>query len=125
MALDRKTSVGVGLAVMGLVAITYQQTCPKVADLRVGQPMHPEAVASERQARWISAGMVGLVTAITRDPTVFILGAGTVICYSWLHRFATARDPISQTTMFVPASPVNMHTAGGVVSGATASPTIP
>jgi len=123
MALDRKTSVGVGLATMGLVAVTYTQVCPKVADLRVGRAQHPDAVASERAARWTSGGMVVGVALITRDPTVFIMGAVAVISYSWLHRFAAARDPITASTQFVTAPPVSQHAGDGMASGYT--PSIP
>lgn len=120
MALERKTSVAVGLATMGLVWGVYGQVLPRVADLRAGDAHNDQAASAEKAARWTSGGLVVGVSLITKDPTVFIMGAVAVIAFSWLHRHANAIDPQLGTTV-IPSSRAMMHDmvpAAGYTAGA-------
>ena len=91
--LDRKTSVGVGVATMGLVWGVYNQVCPKVADLRASRSGDAAAAASEKTARWTAGMLVVGVSLLTRDATVFILGGTAVVAFSWMHRHANMVNP--------------------------------
>lgn len=106
--LDRKTSLGVGLAVMGLVAYTYDQVLPEVTDIRAADQGNPTIAAAEKSARWTSAGIVLIVAGISRDPTVFILGATAVVALSWLHRHANIVHP-TQGSVSLPSSRTTVH----------------
>lgn len=111
MALDRKTSLGVGLATMGLTWAIYGQTCPGVADLRVGKSQDPHAAAAEKTARWTAGGMIVAVSLIAKDTTVFIMGGSMLVALSWMHRQAnhvsgalgTSVTPSSRATIHDPA----------------------
>lgn len=93
MPLDRKGSVGVGLAVAALVYGIYDQTVPPTVDIRVQQAGDRDLAAAEKNARWISAGLVGVVSIITMDATVFILGGSMVVALSWSKRHANHCAP--------------------------------
>lgn len=116
MALDRKTSVAVGLGAMGLVWGVYGQVCPKVADLRVGTPNDADATSAEKAARWTSGALVVGISLITRDATVFIMGGVAVVAFSWLHRHANAVNPTMGSA--VTPSSRSVHAApDGVTAG--------
>lgn len=97
--LDRKTSVGVGLATMALVYGIYDQTVPATIDVRVQQAGDRDLAAAEKNARWISGAVVAGIALITMDATVFIMGAGMVIALSWSKRHANYCDPTRGTSM--------------------------
>ena len=108
--LDSKTSVAIGLGAMGLVWGIYGQVVPKIADLRVSAANDRDANSAEKAARWTSGGAVVVISLITRDATVFILGGSMVIAMSWLHRHANAVDPTTKTPI-VPSSRDLVHDA--------------
>lgn len=111
-------SVGVGLATMGLVAVTYNQFCPRLTDLSVAGAHNRDAARSEKAARYTSAALVIGITVVTRDAKVAIMGAVAVIAYSWQHRYAIAYDP-AQARVATPTSPVPIHAADGMPAGYT------
>src|SRR5687768_3091617 len=86
--LSRPTSLGLGLATMGIAWAVYGQTCPKIADMRVGRRDDPHGAAAEKTARWTAGGIVVAVALIAKDATVFIMGASMVVALSWMHRQA-------------------------------------
>ena len=97
--LDRKTSVGVGLATMALVYGIYDQTVPATVDIRVQQAGDRDLAAAEKNARWISGAVVLGVSLITMDATVFILGATMVVALSWSKRHANYCQPGGITSL--------------------------
>lgn len=101
--LDRKTSVAIGLASVGVVWGVYQQVVPRVCDIRACTPGDTNLAAAEKAARWTSGAIVVGIALITRDATVFVMGGGAVVAFSWLHREANMVDPMSAT--LTPASP--------------------
>ena len=116
MSLDRKTSVGVGLATIGLVAVTYGQFCPNAADLRAGTPNDRMASGSEKAARWTAGALVTLVSLITKDPTVFVMGGSAVVAYSWQHRYANMVNPMTASAL-IPSSRQTVHAGDGLPAG--------
>jgi hypothetical protein len=113
---DRKAAVGVGLATMGLVYYTYDQALPPLTDVRTADRNDRNGLAAEKAARWTGAGLVALMTFITRDATVFIMGGSSVILMSWLHRHALMVDP-TIAGISLPSSRTSVHAGDGTPAG--------
>lgn len=97
--MDTGASVGVGLGLAALVYGIYDACLPPIVDQRNAVPGEPESTQAEKTARWSSAALVAVVSAITMDPTVFILGASMVIIESWMYRHANhAVEPAGSPT---------------------------
>lgn len=118
MALKRETSVGVGLATMGLVWATYSQVTPRVVDMRVSRSDEPNAAAAEKTARWASGAMVVGISLITRDATVFIMGGLAVVSLSWMTRHANHTKPTASMG-YLPTAPQASPMTDGVAAGYT------
>lgn len=88
--LGRESSVTVGLATAAVVWGIYQVSMPAIADVRVSEPHDRDLAATERTAAWTSAAVVGGISLIAKDPTVFVIGASMIIALSWWHRHANA-----------------------------------
>lgn len=105
---DRKTALAIGLATMGLVAYTYDQILPEVTDIRAAPEGNSTIASAERAARFTSAGLVIGISVISRDATVFIMGAVAVIALSWLHRHANMVNPTTGR-LSLPSSRAMLH----------------
>lgn len=92
--LKPEVSLGVGLATAALVYATYNGALPSVADVRVAKPGNPDVDASRKLAAWTSAGIVGAVSLMAKDPTVFVIGGAMVIALDWWHRHANQVNPL-------------------------------
>jgi hypothetical protein len=119
--MDTAASVAVGLGLAGLVYATYNQALPPIVDQRNAPPGEPESTQAEKTARWTAGGMVAVVSLITMDPTVFIIGATSVVAFSWMYRHANhacepAGSPTSQPSSRELAS-IEVN-AGQVYAGA-------
>lgn len=113
--LSKQASVGVGLGLAALVSYIFDQATPPLVDIRVNPP-DADLAAAEKAARWSSAGLVVGVSLITRDGTVFIMGALTVVVLSWLHRHANMVDP-SASMASIPSSRTQVHMGDGTAVG--------
>jgi hypothetical protein len=118
MALAPTASIGVGVAMVGIVYGIYDQVLPEVTDIRVQESGDRDLAAAEKTARWASAGMVTAVSLIAWDPTVFIIGASAVVVFSWMHRHANWVDP-HQGAASSPSSRQLVHQAGNIAPGYT------
>lgn len=105
--LKPEVSLGVGLATAALVYATYNGALPSVADVRVAKPNNPDVNAARRLAAWTSAGVVGAVSLMAKDPTVFVIGGAMVIALDWWHRYADQVNP----TISKVAGNIGMQTA--------------
>lgn len=119
--MDRVESVGVGLAMMGIVWGVYSQALPPMVDQRAAPPGEPHSTQQEKIARWTAAGLVGMVSLITMDATVFILGGSAVIAFSWMYRHANfGCDPMGPTSLpssrNLAAASVSVDGVGGQAS---------
>lgn len=114
MALERKTSVGVGLGAIAVVWGIYNQSLPTVADARVAQPANTDLAAAEKSARWTAGAVVTGLALITWDATVFIFGAGALIAFSWMHRHANQVNP-AQGAAYLPSSRAQSPDGSAVV----------
>jgi hypothetical protein len=90
-----EASLGMGLATGVVVFAIYSHSMPSVVDHRVGDANDPDAGASERTARWLSAGTVAAISLIAKDPTVFVIGGAMVVALSIWHRYSNMFDPVT------------------------------
>ena len=94
MGLKPETSITVGLATAALVYAVYSNATPSITEIRAAKPMDTDVEASRKLAAWTSAGIVGGVSLIAKDPTIFIIGGTMVIVLDWWHRHANAVNPL-------------------------------
>lgn len=85
-------SVTVALGVAAGVLALYGNL-PDTPLIRISEPDDEDMANEERKAALLSAAFVSGVAAITRDPTVFVIGGLTMITCSWWHKHANAFDP--------------------------------
>lgn len=91
--LKPEVSLGVGLGTGAVVAAVYYNALPPLVDIRVGQPQNKDVAAGRKAAAWTSAGIVGGISLLAKDPTIFAVGAAFVIVLDWWYRHANAVDP--------------------------------
>lgn len=117
--LKPEVSLGVGLATAALVYATYNGALPSVADVRVAKPNNPDVGAARRLAAWTSAGVVGAVSLMAKDPTVFVIGGAMVIALDWWHRYSDQVNPmIGKVAGSIGVTPTAAQTGAGDVSSA-------
>jgi hypothetical protein len=93
MALKPDMSVSVGLATAAVVYAVYSNATPSITEIRAAKPNDSDVEASRKMASWLSAGVVGGISLITKDPTIFIIGGGMVIALDWYTRHANLVNP--------------------------------
>lgn len=91
--LKPEVSIGVGLATAAVVYGVYTTAVPTIADVRSLPPQTGDIVSAERSAAWMSAAVVGAISLIAKDPTVFILGGSMVVALSWWYKHADTVNP--------------------------------
>jgi len=95
MALKPEVSLPVALATGTVVYTIYNQGLPGRADVSVGQPGDETIEQVRKQNAWMAAAVVGGVSLIAKDPTVFIVGGTMVVALDWLTRYANFRNPLT------------------------------
>lgn len=95
MALKPEMSVAAGLATATLVYSIYNRGLPSAADIRTLEQHNADVDAIRKQNTWIAAGVVGAISLISKDPTIFVVGGAMVIALDWSTRHADAVNPIT------------------------------
>lgn len=88
--LKPEVSIGTALGLSGLVIAIHQSATPSIADLRStvpGTPPHADVSRSRRQATWLSIAAVSLVSLLTKDARVFIVGGTVAVAYDVWERY--------------------------------------
>ncbi len=93
MALKPESSLIGGLALASVVYGVYSQATPTIAAIRVAKANDPDIASARKLAAWSTAGVVGAVSLIAQDKTMFIMGAGMIVLLDWWHRHANLVDP--------------------------------
>lgn len=91
--LKPEVSIGVGLATAAVVYGVYTTALPSIADVRSLPSQTGDTVAAEKTAAWMSAAVVGAISLIAKDPTVFILGGSMVVALSWWYKHSNTVNP--------------------------------
>lgn len=79
MALKPEFSVMGGLAVGALVFAIHTNATPTQADIQALPAGVPDVDRAERNATWLSAGIVSAVSLVARDPMIFIMGSAITV----------------------------------------------
>jgi hypothetical protein len=95
MALPAQNSLMVGLATAAVVYGVYQINLPTTAQVRASEPQNQHIDTSRKAATWTAAAIVGGISLLAHDPTVFVIGGATLIFLDFSHRHANATDNVS------------------------------
>jgi hypothetical protein len=91
--LKPQDSVISGVAVAALVAAIWSKSLPDSATLHATQAYDNNVEAGRKKANWTSAFVVSLVTLLTRDVNIFILGGLVDIAFDIHARHALITHP--------------------------------
>lgn len=94
MNLKPEVSLGVGLATAAVVGGVYVNALPTLAEVRISKPQDQDLEAARKVAAWTSAAIVGGISLLAKDPTVFIVGGAMVIITDWWYRHANVVNPM-------------------------------
>lgn len=123
MALKPPESIASGLAVAGVVYAIHTNFTPSMADMSGLPAGNSDVDSSERQATWLSVGVVAGVSLLAKDPTIFVIGSGMTIALAWMTRHAVWTDPKAALSGAV-AMP-SLSSANDLATGPAATATTP
>jgi hypothetical protein len=113
---NETVAVGVGLGVVD--AFIFNTHLPAIADIRTADPQNTDIDASRRTATGLCIAINGLVSVMTRDWNVFLIGGVVTVGLAWLTVHANAVHPATGT-MVIPGSdavPADQDNAAGPYS---------
>ena len=88
MSLKPEASIMSALAVSAVVFAIHSNATPTNADMQ-GLPVGTKDVdRSERQATWLSAGVVAGISLLAKDPTIFVVGSAVTVALAFTSRHA-------------------------------------
>lgn len=119
--LKPEVSIPVGLATSMVVYAVYQQATPSIGDIRALPPGNTDIKRSEKQASWLSAGLVAMTSLIAKDPVILWFGSATIVGMAWWTRHANHVTP----SLGMPATPTERAVAGSVRDAPAAMQTAP
>ena len=88
---SQSVATGVGIGVVDL--FVFNQHLPPMADIRTAQPHNTDVDAARRQATGMCIAVNGLVSLMTRDWNVFLIGGVVTVGMSYLAVHANALNP--------------------------------
>jgi hypothetical protein len=91
---DAEISIALATGVMAYAG--YQFALPSMADVRSLEPNNKDIQSSERVAAWTAAGIVSVVSLLTKSAAVFMVGGLVVIGTSWTARHADQVNTVSK-----------------------------
>jgi hypothetical protein len=96
MALRPEVSLPVALATGTVVYTIYNQGLPGQADIRAHGSVGDQTLESVRkQNLWTAAAVVGGISLIAKDATVFIVGGAMVVALDWMTRANNFTNPLT------------------------------
>jgi hypothetical protein len=84
-------AIGVGLGAVDV--FIFSQHCASGVDIRTAMPQNDDADACRRQATALCIAINGLVSVMTRDWNVFLIGGIVTVGLSWLQVHANTVHP--------------------------------
>lgn len=88
-------SVMAGLATAGFVYGVYQINMPSMTEVHGAQPHNNSVASSQKKAMWGSIATIGGMFLLTKDATVFTMGALMFLYEEWGYRHANAVHPVT------------------------------
>lgn len=127
MSLKPDAEISIALATGVMAYAGYQFALPSMADVRSLEPNNADIQSSERVAAWTAAGIVSVVSLLTKSPAVFMVGGLVVIGTSWTVRHADQVNTISKKAgSMVPAPATGTEgVVGDTVAATQQMPTTP
>lgn len=105
-----------GLAVAGVVYAIHTNFTPTMADLQSLPAGNKDVDKSERQATWMSVGIVSAISLLAKDPTIFVIGSIATVGMAFITRNAIWTDTKAGLMDLVPGqsavSPANEIASG-------------
>jgi hypothetical protein len=95
--LNPSAAVGVGIGISALDLLIFSHFVPSVTDVRSANPQNGDVETARRQATIYCVGVNGLVSLMTRDWNVFLIGGATTAAMSWLVIHANTVHPQTGT----------------------------
>lgn len=86
-------SVMVGVSTAALVGFIYSYGVPSMATIHATAQQDHNVDAGRKKAAWTGAAAVAILSLMTRDKTVFVIGGLSVIALDWHARLANAANP--------------------------------
>jgi hypothetical protein len=88
---EHAVAVGIGIGAVDL--LIFERLTPGVADIRTAHPKNADVETTRRQAVIYCVGVNGLVSLMTRDWNVFLIGGIVTISLSYLIAHANEVNP--------------------------------
>jgi hypothetical protein len=104
-------SVAVGIGIGVVDAFIFQHAVPNLADIRTAAPQNTDVDTARRQATAECIAVNGLVSLMTRDWNVFLIGGVITVGLSYFTVHANAVYPQSGTMSAPGEAPVNTDAA--------------
>jgi hypothetical protein len=95
--LNPSQSVAVGVGISALDLLIFSHFVPSLTDVRSANPQNGDVETARRQATLYCVGINGLVSLMTRDWNVFLIGGMTTAAMSWLVVHANTVHPQTGT----------------------------
>lgn len=86
-------SIAIGIATVIGVAFIYDRALPDGATMHATDANDINIEAGRKKATWTAAGVLSLITLLTKDLNVFILGGVTIAALDFHARHANASNP--------------------------------
>lgn len=113
-------SIVAGVAVAGFVYSIYQLDMGPVSQVHMTDPNHPALESSRKKAGYTAFIGVAILTVLSKDMNVGILGFGSIIAMEAHYRHAIMAE--AATGEIVPPSPTKYEPAQDVVPQAVQGP---
>lgn len=91
--LNPEHSVAIGVGIGAVDLFIFEKHLPPIADIRTANQGNTDIETARKQATWLCIGVNGLVSVMTRDWNVFLIGGLVTASMSWLYAHANAVNP--------------------------------
>jgi len=86
-------SIAIGIATMIATVVIYDRSLPSGAIMHATDANDINIEAGRKKATWTAAGVLSVITLLTKDINVFILGGVTLAALDFHARHANASNP--------------------------------
>lgn len=88
-------SIAIGIATMIAVWAIYNRSLPDAATMHATNANDINIEAGRKKATYTAAGAISVITLLTKDVNVFILGGVTLVALDFQARHANASNPVT------------------------------
>lgn len=93
ITLKPEVSLAIGVATAGMVYGAYTFSLPNTATMHATQAQDINIEAARKKAAWTGVTVVSIVSLMTKDKTILVLGGVMLIALDWHARHANAVSP--------------------------------